>query len=149
MYVFDDATGRIRSIFLIGTPSPPSGHTLSNDPVQNTDIIDSKRNVSTSLIQKRDSLKIAGSNAVPRSSVGQVAVQKFDGETAADKTAVADDDAICYALEDPNAFLDKKESALVQGADAVKVAAPATAGSGRFLVFSPELQLLDSEVLFT
>jgi len=149
MYVFDDATGRIRSIYLIGAPSPPSGHTLSNDPVQNTDIVDSKRNISTSLIQKRDGLKITGSDSVPRSSVGQVAVQKFDGETAADKTAVGDDDPICYALEDPNAFLDKKESALVQGADAVKVAAPATVGSGRFLVFSPELQLLDDEVLFT
>jgi hypothetical protein len=147
-YVFDDVTGRIRAIFLTGTPLVPGGHTFTTDAILNPQIIDHKRDITLSLLKKRDGLKITGANAVPRNMVGQVAVQKFDGTTLADKTGAGDNDPIAYALEHATAFLSKDESSLTQGADSVKVAAPGVQGSARFLVFSPELQLLDGKVIF-
>jgi len=148
-YVFDDVSGRIASIFLQTTPTPPSGFTFTTDAIANEDIIDSKRDIGGGVIKKRDGLKLVGLKAVPATGVGPIAVQKFDGTTLFDLTGAGDNDPICFAIDNKDAFLETKESDLVNGADSVRVAAPALPGSTRFLVFSEGLQLLDDEVLFT
>lgn len=148
-YIYDDASGRIAAIVLQGTPTPPSGFTLTSDAVEDEDIIDSKRNIGTGLIQKRDALKISGSNGVAAGTVGSVVVQKIDGVTQADLTDPSDDDAIAVKVENDAAFLEKESDNLVNGAASVKIAAPSVADQSRFLVLSDELQLLDSEVIFS
>lgn len=149
-YVFDDVSGRIAAIFITATPTPPSGFTFTTDAIANEDIIDSKRDIGGGVLKKRDGLKISGPNAVGAGRVGPIAIQKFDGTTLFDLTSPSDNDPIRFALEtDGGGFLDKKDSALVNGADSVKVAAPATPESGRFFAFSEELQLLDATVVFS
>jgi hypothetical protein len=148
-YIYDNVTGRIRANFLQGIPVPPSGFTLTSDPIVLTDILDSKRDILGSVIVKRDRLIISGSNAIPRATVGQIAIQKIDGVTLANKVSPGDNDPVAYDVENPDAFENKKVSALVAGADTVKIAAPpVTAAISRLLVFSPELQLLDGSVVF-
>ena len=147
-YVFNNTTGRITAIILQGTPTPPSGFTFSTDAIDIERIIDSFRNITTNLIQKRDALKISGLNAVKLGTVGQIAVQKFDGETLQDKTAQTDDDPVTYEIENDAVFADKRTSTLVQGADSLRIAAPQVEAESRFLVFSPDLQLLDTRILF-
>lgn len=148
-YVFDNVTGKIQAIFLQSVPVPPAGFTYTNDPIANEQIIDSYRDVITFLLKKKDALKISGPNTIPAGKVSQIAVQKIDGTTLANKTATGDNDPVRYILEDPVAFENKKDSALVAGADSIKIAAPAVPTSARFLVFSPELQLLDGKVIFS
>lgn len=148
-YIFDTTTGRIAAIMHQTAPTPPPGFAYTSDVIQDAQIADHKRNLLSSTLQKRDALKQTGSNSVPRNTVGQVAVQKIDGTTLVDKTNVADADEIRYVLEDAGGFLQKEDSALIQGADSVKVAAPQVAGTRRFLVHNPELQLLDGKVIFT
>jgi hypothetical protein len=148
-YVYDTVSGRIAAIFHQTAPTPPPGYAYTSDAIQDAQIVDHKRDIMASALKKRDALKQVGSNSVPRLSVGQVAVQKIDGTTLADKAAVSDADPVTYVLENDGAFLEEDDEALVQGAASVKVAASAIAGSNRFLVFSPELQLLDGKVVFT
>jgi len=148
-YVYDNVSGRIKANFIQGTPVPPGGFTLTTDPILLGDILDSKRDILGSVIVKRDRLVISGSNAIPRATVGQIAIQKIDGTTLANKTSPGDNDAVAYDLENPDAFANKKVSALVAGADTLKIAAPpVSAAVSRFVVFSPELQLLDGSVVF-
>jgi len=148
-YVYDDLSGRITAVYPTDTPTPPAGHSFSPDLAPLDAVLDSRRDILGGVLVKRDKLAMAGSNSILRGAVGQVAVQKIDGTTLVPKTAPADDDPVVYALDDPVAFLNKRESALVEGADSVKVAAPLTPGTRRFLVRSPELQLLDSTVVIT
>ena len=147
-YVYNTLTGRIAAIFHQTAPVPPGGHAYTADAIQNPQIIDSTRDLILFVLVKKDALKQVGSNSIPRNTVGQTAVQKIDGTTLADKTAVTDADALKYVLENPGAFLQKTVSALVQGADSVKVAAPQVVAESRFLVFSERLQLFDGKVVF-
>lgn len=148
-YVFNDSTGRVAAIFLQGTPTPPAGFTFTLDPIDNEDIIDSKRDIGPNLIVKRDALKISGSNGVNLGTVGQVAIQKIDGTSFADLTGSGDDDPVAFKVENEGVFLDEDQKDLVQGAAAVKVAAPQVDDESRFLGFSPELQLLDTQIIFS
>ncbi len=99
-YVFNDSTGRVAAIFLQGTPTPPAGFTFTTDPIDNEDIIDSKRDIGPNLIVKRDALKISGSNSVKIGTLDQVAVQKIDGTTLADLTGSGDDDPVVAGVDD-------------------------------------------------
>ncbi len=148
-YVFDDVSGRIAAIFLTTTPTPPSGFTFTTDAIANEDIIDSKRDIGGGVVKKRDGLKIIGTKGVPVNQVAPITIQKFDGVTLADLTGAGDNDPICYAIDSDGPFLEKKESELTNGADAVKVAAPDAAETPRFFVFSEELQLLEDKVVFS
>lgn len=147
-YIYDNATGRVAAIVLQGTPVPSSGFTLSVDEADPDGIISEKRDIGTGLLVTRDFLTISGVAAVPAGAVGQVAVQKLDGTTNDEKTDAGDDDPVNYVLEHEAAFMNKSESALANGADAVKIAAPSTSEDARFMAFSPELQLLDTKVSF-
>lgn len=147
-YIYDQATGRIAAVVLQGTPTPPSGFSLSADVIDQADILTKKRDIGTGLLVSRDRLVLSGSSEVPAGTVGQVVIQKYDGTTGDPKTDPSDTDAVAYDLESPAAFLSKSSGALEAGAAAVKVAAPATPGEARFLVFSPELQILDTTLGF-
>jgi hypothetical protein len=147
-YVFDDVTGRIAAIFLTTTPTPPSGFTFTTDAIANEDIIDSKRDIGGGVLKKRDGLRVVGSANIPLNGVADIVIQKFDGTTLFDLTDAADDDPVGFAIDSDKAFLNKKDSELTNGADSVRVAAPAAAETTRLFAFSEELQLLDTEVVF-
>lgn len=147
-YIYDNTTGRVMAIVRQGTPTVPSGFTSSPDAIDDEDAIGKKRNIGSGTLLNRDTLVISGAAAVRGGAVGQLAVKKLDGTTLEDKDDPADDDAVVFVLEHPDAFLNKAASALVNGAEAVKVAAPAVNEDARFLVFSPELVLLDTKVSF-
>jgi len=147
-YIYDNVTGRIAAVVHQGTPTPPAGFSLSNDVIQDADLLSKKRDIGTGLLVNRDRLAISGTPGVPAGTVGQIVVQKYDGTTGAPKTDPSDTDAVSYALESTLAFMNKASGTLAAGADAVKIAAPVTQEDARFLVFSPELQLLDTMVSF-
>lgn len=147
-YIYDDATGRVAAIILQGSPTLPSGFTSSADAIGNTDVLKKKRDIGSGALINRDALVVSGVASVRSGTVGQVAVRKIDGTTLEDKADAGDNDPIVYRVEHPQAFENKSDSVLVNGADAVKIGAPAADEDARFLVFSPELQLLDTKVSF-
>lgn len=147
-YVYNTVTGRIAAIFHQTAPVPGPGYAYTSDPILDAQIIDHKRDLILFSLFKRDAIKQTGVSSFPRNTVGQLAVQKIDGTTLANKTNVLDADQVTFILENDGAFLQKRDSALVQGADSVKVAAPQAVATSRFFVFSPELQLLDGKAVF-
>jgi len=147
--MYDLVSGHIQAASLYAI-TPPGGFGIVQLTLNNfTDIFNKRIDPVAQTLLNKNFLQVDNNPNIPINSVIQLAFSKHDGTTKALMNTSQDNDAVQISARQPDfsfnsafrrAFFDVEQTALVNGAGSVKMAAGGAPGQEMIVVFNDILQ---------